>query len=124
MSTIRISELIDLASEDIKDAEEKVQKTFDWYFDKTIMTIKGTFGAAVSIIIALVISYFKKEFKVGDNEIFIALGFSLATVSYGMYKMFQLSRITKEYLDAIKLLNDFKKIRPFLSLYRSILKKS
>jgi hypothetical protein len=32
MSTIRISELIDLASEDIKDAEEKVQKTFDWYY--------------------------------------------------------------------------------------------
>ncbi|RVT78651.1 hypothetical protein EOD40_05300 [Flavobacterium sufflavum] len=121
MSDIRIIDLIDLASEDIEDAEEKVQKAFDWYYDKTTMTIKGTIGAAVSIIVALSISYFKQEFKVNLQEIIIAFCFSLATASYGFYKMYELNLITREYISAIKLLSDLKKIRPFLSLYRSIL---
>src|ERR1041385_164338 len=121
MSDIRISELIDLASEEIEKTEEKVQKTFEWYYDRTTMTIKGTIGAAASLIIALSISYFKQEFKVEYKELLIALGFSFATASYGFYKMFQLSRITREYIAAIRLLNDLKKIKPFLSLYRSII---
>lgn len=121
MSDIRISELIDLASEEIEDAEEKITQTFEWYYDRTTMTIKGTVGASASLIVALAISYFKQEFKVSDNELFIALAFSVLTASFGFYKMFQLSRITRQYIAAIKLLSDLKKMRPFLSLYRSIL---
>ncbi|WP_341907919.1 hypothetical protein [Fluviicola taffensis] len=121
MSDIRISELIDLASEDIEDVETKVTKTFEWYYDRTTMTIKGTIGAAASLIVALAISYFKQEFKVSYKELFIALAFSVLTASFGFYKMYQLRKITRQYIAALKLLSDLKKIKPFLSLYRSIL---
>lgn len=124
MSDIRISELIDLASEDIEDAEEKVTQIFEWYYDRTTMTIKGTIGASASLIVALAISYFKQEFKVSEKELCIPLLFSILTASFGFYKMFQLSKITKQYIATIKLLSDLKKIRPFLSLYRSILNQN
>ncbi len=121
MSDIKISELIDLASEDIEEAEEKVTQTFEWYYDRTTMIIKGTVGASASLIVALAISYFKQEFKVSDKELFIALAFSILTATFGFYKMYHLTKITRQYIAAIKLLSDLKKMRPFLSLYRSIL---
>jgi hypothetical protein len=124
MSDIKIVDLIDLASEDIEDADGKIEKAFDWYYNKKTMIIKGTIGASASLVVALGISYFKKEFKVSENELLWALVFSIATASYGFYNMFQLRQITREYISAIRLFNDLKQIRPFLSLYRSIINRN
>lgn len=123
MKDINIKEIIDLATQDVADPDAELKKVYDWYNERKIMIIKGTLSIAVSLIITLAIAYYKSEIKVDKWMMIFPLFFSLLSMTYGVYELFNLRKIGKKYIAAITLLNRLKKIKPFLTLYRNILYK-
>jgi hypothetical protein len=121
MKDINIKQIIDLATQDISNPEAELKKAYEWYHERKIMIIKGTTSIALTLIISLLISYYKSEIKVDNFSLMIAIICSFLSMSYGIYELYQIKKISKKYIASITLLNKFKKIKPFISLYREIL---
>lgn len=123
MKDISIKELIDLATQDVSDPESELKKVYDWHHERKVMIIKGSISVAVSLIVALTIAYLKSEIKITDKWVLLfPLFFSVLSLTYGAYELSKIRRVGKKYIAAITLLNQFKKIKPFLNLYRRTLR--
>ncbi len=123
MRDINIKEIIDLATQDIAEPDGELQKVYDWHHERKIMLIKGTVGIGMSLIITLLISYYKSEIKVDKWMMIFPLIFSILSMTYGIYELYRLRQTGRKYLAAISLLNRMKKIKPFLTLYRNTLNR-
>jgi len=107
----------------ISNPEAELKNVYQWYHERKIMLIKGSISIALSLIIALIISYLKSEIPESDVWLLIfPIIFTLTTVLYGIIELNKVRRISKKYIAAITLLNQFKNIRLFLKLYRSKLR--
>lgn len=121
MKDINIRDLINLATQEVTDPEAELKKVYEWHHERKLMIIKGTISVAISLIVALAIAFFKSELKIDNTTMLYPLGFSLLTMSYGFYELYRVSKLGRKYIASITLLNRFKQITPFLSLYRSAL---
>jgi len=118
MEDINIQEVISLAAEDIENPDEKIKKVFEWNYERNALIIKGVIGFSLSLILTLLFSFFKNEIKVNLYYLIVPIFFSILTGSYGFYKLYQIKRLGRQYIAAIKLLSEFRKISPFISLYK------
>ena len=122
MKDINIKDIIDLATQEVSDPDAELKKVYEWHHERKMMIIKGTVSIAISLIVTLAIAYFKSEIDLTNWQMLYPLAFALLTMTYGFYELNRVSRLGKKYIAAITLLNRFKKITPFLSLYRSALR--
>ncbi|MFB6344081.1 hypothetical protein ACE1ET_20350 [Saccharicrinis sp. FJH62] len=122
MKDINIRDIIDLATQEVADPDSELKKVYEWHHERKIMIIKGTISIAISLIISLTISYFKSELKLDKWSMLYPLGFALLSMTYGFYELYRVRSVGRKYIAAITLLNRFKKITPFLNLYRRTLR--
>lgn len=118
MEDINIREIISLSAEEIDNPDDKIKKVFEWNYERNSLIVKGVVGFSLSLIITLLFSFFKNEIKVDLYYLIIPICFSILTGSYGFYKLYQIKRLGRQYIAAIKLISEFKKISPFISLYK------
>ncbi len=121
MKDINIKDIIDLATQEVSDPDAELKKVYEWHHDRKMMIVKGTIGIAISLVITLVVSYFKSEIELDNLTMIYPLSFALLTMTYGIYELIRVRRLGKKYIAAITLLNRFKKIAPFINRYRKSL---
>jgi uncharacterized protein YacL len=118
MKETEIKNLIELVGQPDESSGEDLKKIFDWYNERKIMVIKGTVGVAISLIVALLVSYYKDELKVDLWQIWITFGASVVLIIFGIIELLNLKKIGAEYMAAKGLLNKLNQIKPFIILYR------
>jgi hypothetical protein len=119
MQNLKIKEIIDLIVAEVPDAETRIEKIFDWHFERTKVTSQWILGAAATLFISVLVSFFKSELNIPWWIVLLIAIFALATASYGIYLLWQLRLLHLQYIATLKIYNKFKKIRPFLILYRT-----
>lgn len=119
MKDINIKDIIELVMNDVHDAERVIEKSFGWYYERTISLIKGMVGIALTLLVALLISHFKNELHGNVFELYAAFIFPIGLLLYGVYRYWRLRRLAKEYFSALSLYKSFVKISNFLKLYKN-----
>ena len=120
MKDITLKELVDLAVASVSEPDSRIEKMFDWHFERELTITKWLLGAAASIFVAMLISYYKQEFNVATWQIILGIIIVLASFSYGIYRLLKLRNIHKQFVSALKLLKELTNIVPFLRTYRSL----
>ena len=118
MFDLSIRDIIDLVTAQVPDAEARIQKVYEWHFERVKTTSQWILGAAASLFIAVLVAFFKAELKlVWWQNALIAL-FAIGTGTFGIYRLWQLRSIHRQFIAALKIYCEFKEIRSFLSRYR------
>lgn len=120
MKDISIKDLLDLVTADVPDAENNIQQMFDWHFQRNMMVAKWIMGAVASLLIAALLAYFKAEIKLNWWQAVLAIGILLSASTYGFYRLYQIRSMHRQFVSALKIYNELKKIAPFISRYREV----
>ncbi len=118
MKYLKIKEIIDLVVGEVPDAESKIQKMFEWYLEREKLIITWMLGAAASLFISVLIAFFKKEIELEWWQTSLIIIFSLGTAFYGVIRVYHIRSMNAQFVSALKLLSNFKKISQFLIRYR------
>lgn len=118
MLDLKIKDLLDLVVSDVPDAEIKIQKMYEWHFEKVKMISQFSIGAAASLFISALLTFLQTTSQIDWWKIVLIFIMALSTGTYGAYRIYQLRALHRQYGTSLKLLSEFKKIRPFLLRYR------
>lgn len=121
MKDLRVKEIIDLVVSDVPDAEDKIKQMFDWYFDRVKTTSQWILGAAASLLVSVIVAFSEGKLNTHTASLWkpaVAISLSMATGTYGVYRLLQLRSIQQQFVASLKLLSDFRKIRLFLAKFR------
>lgn len=120
MKDISIKDLADLVVSNIPEADSRIEKIFDWHFQRDTMITKWILGAAASLAVSLFIAFYKSENAPNWQVTCLLCTLPLATSSYGIYRLVQMRSIHKQFVSALRIYNDLKRIKPFIEKYRGI----
>jgi hypothetical protein len=115
---LSIRDLLDLAVADVAGAEERIEKIFEWHFDRAKTISQWILGAAASLSISVLISISKQEWKLSAPFTTIILMCAVATGAYGAYNLWQLRSLSRQFVAALKLYSELTGIRAFVGRYR------
>jgi sterol desaturase/sphingolipid hydroxylase (fatty acid hydroxylase superfamily) len=118
MRDLSITHLIDLVVAEVPDAEERIQKMFEWHFERVMTLSRWILGAAASLVIAVLAAFFKAELQLACWQTGLIVLAALATGTYGVYRLWELRSVHRQFIAALKLFCELKEIRPFLIRYR------
>lgn len=121
MKDITINELVDLVQSDVPESESKLETMFQWNFEREMSIIKWLIGGAASITVAVLIALLKGEITISGWQIFGVVISALTSFGYGIYRLYQLREVHKQYVSALKLYCELKSIAPFINKYREAL---
>ncbi|MCH7592757.1 MAG: hypothetical protein IH989_08270 [Planctomycetes bacterium] len=119
MRTVSLLELIDLVYGDVEEAESRIQKLFEWRFERDMNIAKWALGLAASLIIAVLVAFFRGGSDVTGRELGIGLAIAFASATYGIFAIVQLRSVNREFIAALVLYSRFRSIRAFIRLYRN-----
>lgn len=118
MKDISISELITLIAADLDDPEERVEKMFDWYIDRSKVTVQWILGGAASLFLAVLVAFSRNELSLPWWQTGLVALFALGTGSYGLLRLRALGGAAQQYVAAIAICARLKQIRRFLAAHR------
>jgi len=119
MRDLTVKDLLDLVVADVPDASGRVQKIFEWHFDRVKTIAQWVLGAAASLFVSSLIPFFKAELKLTWWQILLLFLSAAGTASYGIYRLWQLRSLHREFVTALKLHCELKEMRPFFLRYRA-----
>lgn len=120
MRDISIKEIIDLVASEVPDSEERIEKMFDWHFQRDMTITKWILSAAASLVVAVLVAFSKSELAVPWWQIGIISLFAFATSTYGFFRIYRIRLLHKQFIATLKLYCEFKKIAPFIKRYREV----
>jgi hypothetical protein len=118
MERMPIREIIDMVISDVADPDERLEKMFDWEHERNIEVIKWILGASAAIFVAVLAAFFKGDVKAPAWQLPAGLISSLLSGTYGLYRLRQMRKSYRNYVGALRLLSEFKRIETFLKRYR------
>lgn len=118
MREIAVKDLIDLVVSEVPDVELKIQKMFDWHFERVKITSQWLLGASASLFISVLIAFSRNEVEIDLLQIAGILLGGVSVGAYGLYLIMRLRSLQTQFVAALKLHAEFKRIRPFILLYR------
>jgi hypothetical protein len=119
VKALRVADVLDLAAVDSDAAEDRLQKLFEWDFERTMTSVRLVFGAAGSVVVALLAALFRPDSSLKTWHIATILGFAgvLALVGIGM--LWRMRTNHRQFVAALQLLTAAADLGPLLRLYRS-----
>ena len=118
MRELRIRELIDLVVAEVPEAEIRIQKMFEWHFERGKITSQWILGIAASLFISLLIAFFRGELRLVWWQTTLIMLSAPGASTYGIYRLWQLRSINRQFVSTLKLYSEFKRIKTFLIAYR------
>lgn len=118
MKDLAIKELIDLVIAEVPDPETKIQRMYEWHFERDMTITKWILGIAASLSISVLIAFFEAERGLVVWHATLVLLSALGTFTYGIYRLWQMRSLHRQFVSALKLLCELKKVEPFLARYR------
>lgn len=118
MKDISIRDLADLVVSEVPEADSRIEKVFDWHFQRDTMVTKWILGAAASLAVSILIAFFKAEISPNWWQTCFLIALPVGTSSYGFYRLVHMRSIHRQFVSALRIYNDLKRIKPFISKYR------
>lgn len=126
MKGLRIKQLIDLVEANIDGGESRIEKIFEWRFEREITAARWSLGLAASLAVAVVIAYFRDAGNLVDAalpkssglEFAITLALAFVSMTYGLFLMWRLRSLHNEYVAALTIFGRLNRIRKFVQRYR------
>lgn len=122
MRHLRIKDLIDLVIADVPEGEEKIQKMYEWHFERVKIISQWVLGAAVSLFIAVLVAFFEPDTLLQWWHGAIAAILALSAGTYGVYRLFQLGRLHQQFVAALKIFCELKKMKSFFVRYQGTIR--
>lgn len=119
MRSLRVSDVLDLAAVDSDDAEDRLQKVFEWDFERMMTSIRLVFGAAGSVVVALLAALFRPDSALKAWHIAAILGLATVLTLIGMGMLWRMRTNHRRFVAALQLLAAAGDLGPLLRLYRS-----
>jgi hypothetical protein len=117
MQSLSIRDLLDMATADVDNAPERIEEMYRWHFEREMTAIKLTLGAAATLLATLVIAHFEGKIAAPRWQTIGALAGAFLTGSYGAYRYWQLRRIQRQFVAALRLYTALQRSSDFLRLY-------
>ncbi|XRG77044.1 hypothetical protein V5E38_14440 [Rossellomorea sp. GAMAL-10_SWC] len=119
MKDLSIQEIVELVVADTPDSEDRIQKMYEWHFERVKSFSQWCLGASVSIIVGFFAALFKSGTGNGPSWwlAVIVLVFVLSTACYGGYLKWKLKSINRQYVSALKIFSEVKEIKKFIIRY-------
>ena len=118
MKDIAIKDIIDLVDSNVPDAELRIEKMFDWHFQRDMTITKWVLGAAASLSVAVLVAFSKAELNLSWWEMIVIAICALASSTYGIYRIVRIRSLHSQFISTLKLSSEFNRIRPFIRRYR------
>jgi predicted lysophospholipase L1 biosynthesis ABC-type transport system permease subunit len=116
---LQVADVLDLAAIDSEDAEDRLQKVFEWDFERTMTSIRLVFGAAGSVVVALLAALFRPDSELKTWHIVAILGFAGVLAIVGVSMLWRMRTNHRRFVAALQLLSTANHLGPLLKLYRS-----
>lgn len=111
MKDLELRDLIELATSDVLDGEDRIEKIFDWHFDRIKTTAQWMLGAAASLFIAVVVGFSRDELTIPWWQSGLLAVLAFATGAVGAYRLSSLGSVNRQYLAALRLYRSFYQVR-------------
>ena len=121
MKDIAIRDIIDLVASEVPNAESRIEKMFDWHFQRDMTITKWVLGAAASLSVAVLVAFSKAELNLSLWQIIIVAACALASSTYGIYRIVRIRSLHRQFVSTLKLHSEFSRIRPFIRPYREVI---
>ena len=118
MKQLLIKDLADLVVADVPEAEARIQRMFEWQFDRSMKICQWVFGFTASLSIAVAVAFFNSELDMTWWQVGAVVLFALGTAIYGILRLWELRFVHRQFVAALKLYSELKEIRPFIVRYR------
>jgi hypothetical protein len=93
---------------------------FEWHFDRVKTKAQWILGAAASLFVSSLIPFIKAELHLTWWQTTLLFLLAAGTASYGVYRLWQLRTLHREFVAALKLHCEIKEMRPFFFRYREV----
>jgi hypothetical protein len=113
-----VADIEELLVADDEGQAEHLTQIVNWHFERAMTSVRLSFGAAASLLAALLAALFGAKTHLHTWEgILVAAGI-LATASYGLWGLRQTREIHDDYVAALRLLREMAPLTPLLRLFR------
>jgi len=123
MLDLKIKDLIDLVVADVPEPEKRIEKMYDWHFEKIKVLYQLSLGISASLFVSIILAYLQSDIKMDLWIILLTLVMALCPAFYGVYRFHNLKLIHRQYVVAIKIYKELKIIRPFILIYQQGMSK-
>jgi hypothetical protein len=120
MRDLTIRDLLDLVIADVPKGPERIEKMFEWHFERVKTAAQWTLGAAASVVVASMVPLLKAELLLTWWQTVLLILSALGTASYGVLRLWQLRILHREFVAALRLHAELKEMRSFFLKYREI----
>ncbi len=120
MKELTIRNLIDLVISDTQDGETRIEKMFEWHYDRQKTLVQWLLGAAASLLVAVVVALTTTNVQLEIWEavsLFIAVAF---LGFWGLWLIYRLRRIQSQFISTLRLFAELKAIKTFINRYREM----
>jgi hypothetical protein len=116
---LKVADVLDLAAAQSDEAEDRLQKIFEWDFERTMTSVRLLFGAAGSVVVALFAALFRKDSSLHTWQAVVMLASAgvLGTVAGSI--LWRTRTLHREFVAALQLLNATARLGPLLARYRA-----
>ena len=119
MRDCTIRDIIDLVVAEVPEPEARLEKMFEWHFQR-VQTIAHWFlTTTAALLVAVLVGAFGADWQLSLWQTGLILLCAIATASYGLYLLWKLRALAAQFVASLKLLSEFRSIRPFLLRYRN-----
>ena len=118
MRDISIRELIDLVTAQVSDSESRIQRVYEWHFEREMTICKWVLGLAVSLGLSLLVALFKPGSTVSSWQAVVWAVSIIFTAAYGLFRLQRMRAIHKQFIASLRIHAELSKVGPFLRKYR------
>jgi hypothetical protein len=119
MQDLTVRQLLDLTTAEVPDASDHLKQAFAWHFERAMTAVKLLFGAAGSLLVALVAAALKENIDVAWWQLAIIATSTLLTAGVGIWRFRVTRGVYRQYFAALQLLRELEDLAPLLRLYQS-----
>lgn len=112
-----MKELVDLAVSEIPEPESRIQKMFEWNFERDMTLARSLVGVAASIFVAIAVALFRNEIQLAWWWVLIVITSAMVVFAVGLYRFRQVRNVHKQFVSALKLHQELHQVAPFLKAY-------
>ncbi len=116
---MNVQQILDLVAADTDAAEDHITKAFDWQFERAMNAVRLGYGAAGSLLVALIALLFKSGAPLRWWEAVLIAASAVALGGFSSYRYYKVGAIQREFIAALQVANEVKPLAGFLRTYRA-----